>query len=506
MHTTVPEPSDGRRAAGVLLHPTSLPSGYGVGDMGDHVIAFLDWAQSAGMRIWQVLPLNPPGYGASPYGCLSSFAGNPMLIAPERLLRDGLLDADDVADVPRFDDDRVEFHLVEPYKMSLLRTAWRRFEEHASDELRDAFRAFVDADEQHEWLRDYALYMTLKERAGGLPWWEWDARFIARDAKALARVKREHADDLRFWEFVQFLFFRQWKSVCDAAHARGIRIMGDVPIYLARDSADVWSHPELFQLDERGEPIVVAGVPPDYFSATGQRWGNPLYRWDVMRETGYRWWIARVRTNLRLADLIRLDHFRGFSAYWEIPAEEPTAVHGRWMPGPGNALFDALSEALGELPLVAEDLGFITEDVHELRRSVGLPGMKILQFAFAQDDSPHQPHRYEAATVAYTGTHDNDTARGWFDHASTQERENALEYVGCSTADDIAWALIRTMYTSVAEMAIVPVQDILGLASDARMNTPGAQHGNWSWRLRAGALTHDSAARLRRLAALTGRV
>ncbi|MDQ3283784.1 MAG: 4-alpha-glucanotransferase [Acidobacteriota bacterium] len=506
MHTTVPPPNDGRRAAGVLLHPTSLPGGYGIGDMGDHVIAFLDWAQSAGMRIWQVLPLNPPGYGASPYGCLSSFAGNPLLISPQHLQRDGLLDVEDVANVRRFDDDHVEFGPVETYKMSLLRIAWRRFQEDATAAQRAELRAFVDAEEQQEWLAGYALYMTLKERAGGLPWWEWDAPFVARDAKALARVSKVHADDLRFWEFVQFLFFGQWKSVCDAARARGIRIMGDVPIYVARDSADVWSNPELFQLDEQGEPTVVAGVPPDYFSATGQRWGNPLYRWDVMRETGYRWWIARVRTNLRFADLIRLDHFRGFAAYWEIPAEEPTAVHGRWMPGPGAALFDALRDALGDLPLVAEDLGFITEDVHELRKSVGLPGMKILQFAFAQDDSTHLPHRYDCHTVAYTGTHDNDTARGWFDHANEQERENALNYVGCSTANEIAWALIRAAYTSVAETAIVPVQDILGLGSDARMNTPGAEHHNWSWRVRVGALTHESAARLRRLGVLTGRV
>jgi 4-alpha-glucanotransferase len=506
MHTSVHPPVDRLRAAGILLHPTSLPGSYGIGDLGDEAIGFLDWAQSAGIHIWQVLPLNPPGYGASPYGCLSSFAGNPLLISPQRLLQDELLDADDVGEVPRFDPDYVEFEPVSAYKMALLRTSWRRFQERATAEQRAALAAFITADEQREWLDDYTLYMTLKELAGGGPWWEWEPDLVARDENAIARAREEHADDIAFWEYVQFLFFRQWATVREAAHARGIRIMGDVPIYVAGDSADVWGNRELFQLDEQGLPTVIAGVPPDYFSATGQRWGNPIYRWDVHRETEFRWWIARVKTNLRFADLIRLDHFRGFAAYWEIPADEPTAVHGRWMPGPGTALFDALRTALGELPLVAEDLGFITEDVHELRKSVGLPGMKILQFAFAQDDSPHLPHRYEPETVAYTGTHDNDTARGWFDHATDEERDNALNYLGCATADDIAWGLIRAAYTSVADTAIVPVQDVLGLGADARMNVPGAEHDNWSWRLQPGALTHESAIKLRRLAQVTGRI
>ncbi len=506
MHTSVHPPVDRERAAGVLLHPTSLPGSYGIGDLGDDAVVFLDWAQSAGIRIWQVLPLNPPGYGASPYGCLSSFAGNPLLISPQRLLQDELLDADDVAEVPRFDTEYVEFEPVSEYKMALLRTSWRRFQERATEEQRDALAAFISAEEQREWLDDYTLYMTLKELAGGGPWWEWDAELVVRDAKAIARTRKEHAADIAFWEYVQFLFFRQWAMVREAAHARGIRIMGDVPIYVAGDSADVWGNRELFQLDEQGLPTVVAGVPPDYFSATGQRWGNPIYRWEAMRETEFRWWVARVKTNLRFADLIRLDHFRGFAAYWEIPVDEPTAVHGRWMPGPGIALFDALRSALGELPLVAEDLGFITEDVHELRKSTGLPGMKILQFAFAQDDSPHLPHRYDPETVAYTGTHDNDTARGWFDQATDEERDNALHYLGCTAADDIAWGLIRAAYTSVADTAIVPVQDVLGLGADARMNVPGAEHDNWSWRLQGGALTHESAIKLRRLAQVTGRI
>lgn len=342
MHTSVPPPSDARRAAGVLLHPTSLPGSYGIGELGDDVIAFLDWAQSAGMKLWQVLPLNPPGYGASPYGCLSSFAGNPLLISPQRRLQEERRVLDDVAELPRFSDEHVEFSRVEAYKSALLRTSWRRFQERATPAQRAALEAFVAAEEQREWLDDYTIYMTLKDLAGGKAWWDWDAPFVTRDANALERVRRERADDIRFWEYVQYLFFTQWQFVRDAAHARGIRILGDVPIYVAGDSADVWGNPELFQLGEDGLPTVVAGVPPDYFSATGQRWGNPLYRWDVMRETGYGWWIARVKTNLRFADEIRLDHFRGFAAYWEIPAEEPTAVHGRWIPGPGMRLFEAL--------------------------------------------------------------------------------------------------------------------------------------------------------------------
>jgi len=496
MHTSTHAPSE-HRAAGVLLHPTSLPGRYGIGDLGDELTQFLDWAASAGMRLWQVLPLNPPGYGSSPYGCVSSFAGNPLLISPQRLLHENLLEPEDVGEVPRFAHEHVEVDRVTPLKFALLRTAWRRFRDH------DALDAF--AAEQREWLDDYALFMALKQHADGAPWWEWDRRIARREAASLRRTREQHADEIRFWQFTQFLFFRQWAAVRGEAHARGIRIIGDVPIYVACDSADVWGHRELFEIAANGQPTVVAGVPPDYFSATGQRWGNPLYRWDRMRETGYRWWIARVRTNLRFADILRLDHFRGFVAYWEIPANEPTAMHGRWMPGPSIELFEALRNALGELPLIAEDLGFITQDVHELRRAIGLPGMRILQFGFGQNDSPHLPHRYEPHTVAYTGTHDNDTARGWFTSASEEERDAASTYLGC-TEENVSWCLIRAAYTSVAETAIVPVQDVLDLGSEARMNLPGAEHDNWTWRLAPGALTYDHASQLRRLAEMAGRV
>ena len=498
MHTTVHPPSNGR-AAGVLLHPTSLPGDYGIGDVGNHLIAFLDWAALAGMRVWQVLPLNPPGYGYSPYGCLSSFAGNPLLISPQKLLQEGLLDPADVSTLPQFPDDRVEFEQVCELKYGLLRKAWRRFDDVAS------LDTFCAAPEQCDWLDDYALFMSLKERAGGAPWWEWDPKLARREAKAIERAREELVDDIGFWRFTQFLFFRQWQEVREAAHARSIRILGDVPIYVAWDSADVWGNRELFELDAKGYPTVVAGVPPDYFSETGQRWGNPLYRWEKLKETNYKWWIERVRANLRFADVVRLDHFRGFAAYWEIPAAEPTAIHGRWMPGPGKALFDAIRGALGELPLVAEDLGFITEDVHELRRAINVPGMRILQFGFAQADSPHLPHRFEPRMVVYTGTHDNDTAHGWFATAPEEERAASRDYLGCEETD-IAWGLIRTAYTSVADTAIVPVQDILGLGTEGRMNRPGAEHGNWSWRVRPGALTREHAERLHRLAEITGRV
>jgi 4-alpha-glucanotransferase len=499
------DPTPRKRTAGVLIHPTSLPGVHGVGELGDHVIEFLDWAASAGQKLWQVLPLNPPGYGASPYGSLSSFAGNWLMISPQRLMQDGLLDPADMPEVPEFAEDHVEFDRANRYKQSILRVAWRHFRKNPSQELQGQFDSFCKAPEQRDWLDDYALFMAAKESRGGAPWWEWGEGLASHSPPALQAARKKFAEEVSYWQFVQFLFFRQWHIVREAARERGIAIMGDIPIYVASDSADVWANRELFHLDERGLPRVVAGVPPDYFSSTGQRWGNPLYRWDVMRENGYRWWVARVRNNLALADLVRLDHFRGFAEYWEIPALEPTAVRGRWMPGPGVDLFNTLREKLGALPLVAEDLGFITPDVHELRRAIGAPGMRILQFAFGEGNSPHIPHMLEPHTVIYTGTHDNDTARGWFDHASPAERDNAMTHMGFTSPDEAAWAMIRTAYTSIAETAIVPLQDILGLGSEARMNTPGADKHNWSWRLRAGALTREHAERLRKLAMVSGR-
>jgi 4-alpha-glucanotransferase len=494
-------PLDSARTAGVLLHPTSLPGKFGVGDLGDELVAFLDWAASAGMRIWQLLPLNPPGYGYSPYGCVSSYAGNPLLISPERLLEAQLLPEDALDGAPEFDDDHVEFDRVLDFKTQLLRTSFAHFERKASAEHRAALRSF---ERDNRWLPDWALFAALKDANGQSAWSTWPRELMMRDRDALAEAQRTLAEDIRFHKYVQWLFFLQWAAVRQAADARGIDIMGDIPIYVACDSADVWANREIFQLDENGQPTVVAGVPPDYFSETGQRWGNPLYRWDLMRERRFRWWISRIRAALRFAGIIRLDHFRGFAAYWEVPADEETAIHGRWVPGPGRALFDAIRAAIPDVRLVAEDLGFITSEVEELRRAAGIPGMKILQFGFSAADSPHLPHHYEPATVVYTGTHDNDTARGWFESASERERALAAEYLGCD-AKNVAWGLTRAAYESVAQTAIVPVQDILDLGSDARMNRPGAASGNWSWRMRPGSLTAEDAKRMRRLAEITGR-
>ena len=501
-NAAVTDRRDSNRAAGILLHPTSLPGRFGVGDLGDTLIEFLDWLATAGMRVWQVLPLNPPGYGNSPYGCLSSYAGNPLVISPDRLVRDHLLPEHALDDAPQFDDDHVDFDRVAQFKSTLLRTSFAFFEENATSDQRAALRSF---ERDNKWLPDWALFAALKEHHEQRQWSAWPRALMTRDRDAMSDAQRELANDIRFHKYVQWLFFSQWAAVREAADSRGIDIMGDVPIYVAADSADVWANRDVFQLDENGEPTVIAGVPPDYFSETGQRWGNPLYRWDVMRERRFRWWISRIRAARRFADIIRLDHFRGFAAYWEIPASEATAVHGRWVPGPGRALFDAIRNALGDFPLVAEDLGFITPEVHELRRAIDIPGMKILQFGFSQLNSPHLPHNYEKKTVAYTGTHDNDTARGWFATSKPSEQSLVREYLSCHDDENVAWSLIHIAFESVAQTAIVPVQDVLDLGSEARMNRPGATAGNWSWRMQPGALDVDHAARLKRLAQITGR-
>jgi 4-alpha-glucanotransferase len=491
------------RNAGVLLHPTSLPGRYGIGDLGDELIAFLDWTRDAGMKIWQLLPLNPPGYGNSPYGCHSSYAGNPLVISPDGLLRDGLLPEDALVGIPKFPDDHVDFDRVTAFKNDLLRQSWEYFNKHAREDHQYAQKRF---QEDNKWLDDWAVYAALKKRYNDARWSEWPHPIAARDHAAISAAKKELATEIRFQKYIQFLFFRQWAAIREAADARGIDILGDVPIYVASDSADVWANPELFQLDANGDPTVVAGVPPDYFSETGQRWGNPLYRWDVIRERKYRWWVSRFRAALRFADIVRIDHFRGFAAYWEIPASEPTAINGRWMPGPGRQLFDAVRAALGDLPLIAEDLGFITPEVHELRKAIGVPGMKILQFAFSKVNSPHLPHCYDPMTVVYTGTHDNDTARGWYATATPEERQLVEMYLGINGQGPIEWALTRAAFTSVAQTAIVPAQDILGLGSEARMNRPGDGDENWSWRCLPDALTAEHSQRLRKLAEITGRI
>jgi len=483
------------RLSGILLHPTSLPGPYGIGDIGPEAFKWLEFLDAAGCGLWQVLPLGPTGYGDSPYQCFSAFAGNPYLISPDSLMEDGLLTADDLANRPLLPADHVDFGKVIVWKLSLLDRAFNRFQQGISANLRAEYDAFCAA--QADWLDDFALFMALKEVHGGASWVNWEAPLRDRKATALRQALQKHRLDVQRQIFRQFIFFRQWQALRSRAQALGIQIIGDIPIFVAHDSADVWVQRELFYLDAEGNPTVVAGVPPDYFSPTGQLWGNPLYRWDVHRASGYAWWLARIRSVLALVDIIRLDHFRGFAAYWEVPAGNPTAEIGRWVRGPGKDLFETVRAALGELPIIAEDLGVITPDVVELRDGLGLPGMKIFQFAFANDASdPFLPHNYPRHCVVYTGTHDNDTAWGWYQRVDEKEKDFFRRYVA-RDGRDVAWDMIRAVWSSVATFALAPMQDVLGLDNTARMNYPGNPSGNWSWRMSANALDDALCARLK---------
>jgi 4-alpha-glucanotransferase len=492
------------RAAGLLLHSTSLPGRFGVGDLGPEADRFLEWARAAGATVWQVLPLNPPGPGESPYAGLSAFAGNPLLISPERLAEEGLLPSAALASAPAFPEERFEVPGVRRWKDAVLRQSWERFRKGAPPPLREAFEAFHRAPEESAWLHDWTLFAALSERFRHTGWIHWPGGLARREPAALEEARRQLAGEIAYQAYLQFLFRRQWNRLREEARRRGVVLVGDAPIYVSHHSSDVWAHRELFTLDANGMPETVAGVPPDYFSETGQLWGYPLYRWEQMRRDGYAWWIARFAAILRLADLVRVDHFRGFASFWEVPASSRTAVEGRWVEGPGRAFFDVLREALGGLPLIAEDLGTITEDVRELLAVTGIPGMRVLQFAFSEDDSPHAPHRHIGNTVVYTGTHDNDTARGWFAGLESVERRRALDYLG-GDGREIEWDLIRAACQSVADRAVVPLQDVFGLGSEARMNTPAQGAGNWVWRARRQDFSPERAARLRRLVELTGR-
>ncbi|MCB1057958.1 MAG: 4-alpha-glucanotransferase [Acidobacteria bacterium] len=498
-----------RRTAGLLLHPTSLPGPFGIGDLGPRALDFLDWAERAGQQLWQVLPLGPTHGSGAPYGCLSAFAGNPLLLSPELLHRQGLLGTADLRSLPDFPSDRVDFQRVGPWKQRLLRRSWEIFRERGTPGQRQRLEAFRQDPEQRSWLDDWTLFAALRDAHQGAGWWTWDTELRARQPEALAEARRRLADELEFHAYLQHQFFLQWSLLREHAHSRGIRLLGDLPIYVALDSAEVWAQPHLFDLDAEGMPRAVAGVPPDYFSPTGQLWGNPLYRWDRMAEDGFSWWIRRLRANLWLTDVVRLDHFRGFAAYWSVPAGETTAIRGEWIPGPGAELFEAFLRELGELPLVAEDLGVITPDVVALRDGFGLPGMHVLQFGLTDPESIHAPHNHVRRAVVYTGTHDNDTTVGWYESLDRRERREVRRYTG-STSKTMHWALIRLAYTSVAETAVVPVQDVLGLGAEARMNTPGVADGNWGWRYEESSYEHatlslELAARLRELAAVTGR-
>lgn len=486
------------RSSGILLHPTSLPGPYGIGDLGDSARRFADFLADSGQTLWQVLPLGPTGYGDSPYQCFSALAGNPLLIALETM---------DVRKPPSFPADEVDFARVIPWKMAILEEAARRYFAGPSD---PEFAAFCR--QNASWLDDFALFMALKQHHGEVVWSRWEPGARARETHSLGQWRERLAPTIAAHRYFQFLFFRQWNALREYCHARKIRIMGDVPIYVAHDSADVWARPEAFQLDANGDPTVVAGVPPDYFSATGQRWGNPIYRWETLAADGYRWWLERFHAILAQFDVVRLDHFRGFEAYWEVPASEPTAEHGRWVKGPGAALFEAARREFRELPFVAENLGVITPEVEAIRTAFDLPGMSILQFAFGDDPQgpSFRPHNYPRNLVAYTGTHDCDTTAGWWASEGRgestrtaegieREREFTRRYLNTG-GREMHWEFIRALEASVADTVLIPLQDVLGLGSAARMNQPATLGGNWRWRYLENRLTPEIASRLLALA------
>ncbi|MDX6288420.1 MAG: 4-alpha-glucanotransferase, partial [Blastocatellia bacterium] len=464
---------------------------------------------------WQMLPLGPTGYGDSPYACYSAFGGNTLLISPDRLVADGLMRKEELGRIPEPSDAGVDFEGVVKFKEVILRDAFSAFKREGDQELGTAFQEF--SRRNAGWLEDYALFRALKDQQGGIAWHQWDGALVRRERGAIQSARAELSEQIEAQKFYQFLFFRQWFDLKSYCNDRGIKIVGDIPIFVAHDSADVWTNPDQFKLNPDGTPVVVAGVPPDYFSKTGQLWGNPLYNWERMLDDGFAWWIERVKATLQTVDIVRIDHFRGFVACWEIPGGDQTAERGRWVEAPGRELFKAIRDALGELPIIAEDLGVITPEVEKLRDDCGFPGMRILQFAFSSDAGNHDlPHNYHSNVVVYTGTHDNDTTVGWFQSVAGEgstrdsaqieiEREFCLQYLN-TDGKEINWDFIRAVWSSVANTAVVPLQDLLGLGTDARMNLPNSTSGNWSWRFKAGELNDELAKRLRHLTKLYGRV
>ena len=491
------------RASGILLHPTSLPGKYGIGTLGTSAYEFIDFLVKAKQQYWQILPLGPTGYADSPYQCFSAHAGNPNLIDLDILVKSRLLAADDLADYPHFPESTIDFEGVQQTRLPLLHKAYHSFTLNANNVDKMAYRNFLK--DQAIWINDYALFRAIKANRDQKPWYLWENPLKMREPEAIKAIQTLLHEEIDFHKFMQFLFFRQWIAVKDYAHTHKVKIIGDIPLYVALDSADAWANPEIFEFDENLNPIRVGGVPPDYFSETGQLWGNPLFRWDVLKETGYRWWIDRIRTSLFLYDIIRIDHFRGFAAYWAVPAAEKTAIKGEWIPCPGKEFFDALRTEFGILPIIAEDLGVITPDVEELRDGFDLPGMKILQFAFdSSEANDYIPHNYVKNCIVYTGTHDNDTVVGWFNAATPDDRKYVLDYM--NTVDhDIHWSFIRLAWSSVAYTAIVPMQDLLGLGTTARMNLPGTTQNNWQWRALPDDFSPELAAKLAHLTLLYGR-
>jgi 4-alpha-glucanotransferase len=503
------------RSSGILLHLTSLPGAHGIGDLGDEAYRFVDFLVNSGQSLWQILPLGPTGYGDSPYASYSAFAGNTLLISLPFLVRENLLTNALLEDAPAFPQERVDFEGAHEFKQSLLRQAFVNFQKMTNQTLRHEFEEFCQS--AASWLEDYALFRALKDEHGGIAWNEWKKPLAQRETVALAQARERLREEIEAQKFYQFLFFKQWFALKSYANTRGVKLIGDIPIFVAQDSADVWTNPEQFKLDEQSVPVVVAGVPPDYFSKTGQLWGNPLYNWEHMIADNFRWWIERVRATLHTIDIVRIDHFRGFAACWEIPGGDKTAERGQWVNAPGRELFDAIKAALGTLPIIAEDLGVITPDVEALRDDFGFPGMRILQFSFGGDPANQDlPHNYHRNVVVYTGTHDNDTTVGWFeseagagstrDAAQIQrEREFCLKYLD-STGEEIHWDFIRAVMASVASIAIVPLQDLLGLGTKARMNLPNTTSGNWAWRYKPDALTPQLAQRLKDMSHIYGRL
>ena len=503
------------RCSGILLHPTSLPSPFGIGDFGEEAFRFVRQLSDAGQAIWQMLPLGPAGYGNSPYTLYSAFAGNPLLISLEQIAKKGLLTSEDVNSAPSFPEDTVDYKLVEEWKLPVLTKAYQNFRENAGRQQRQVFEKFcVD---QQDWLDDYTLFISLKNHFGFEKiWTAWSKDLVQRKPQALRQWRDRLNDEITCHKYWQFEFHRQWNALRQEARERGVKMMGDIPIYVSHDSADVWAHPEQFCLDEDGDASFVAGVPPDYFSKTGQLWGNPIYRWDEMERSGFQWWIERFRATFDRFDLVRLDHFRGFQAYWQVAAGEKTAERGEWVEAPGAALFQAAKEKLGDLEMVAENLGEITPEVEKLRKETGLPGMAVLQFAFGTDAQARTflPYNYERNLFAYTGTHDNDTTVGWWnstggdstrsDEDIRKEKAFALQFLG-ESGEEINWKLIRALSSSVANAVVFPMQDVLGLSSESRMNRPGAAAGNWEWRMQLGAFSAGIQARLREFAVAYGR-
>ena len=489
------------RASGILLHPTSLPGRYGIGDLGQTAYRFVDFLAEAKQQLWQILPLGPTGHGNSPYMCYSAMAGNPLLISLDALVEQGLLKTEDLIEAPIFSHERVEYERVIPYKFALLKQAAETFQTAESQE----FEQFCQ--DQASWLEDYSLFMALKDAYHGASWSEWDSAVARREPEALETWRTKLADAIFLQKFLQFEFCRQWFALKAYANERHIQIIGDMPIYVAHDSADVWAFPENFMIDpETLQPSQMAGVPPDYFSDTGQLWGNPTYNWEVLKETQFDWWLKRIKTSLAYVDQIRIDHFRGFESYWAVPEGEETAMQGEWIAAPGVALFERVEAVLGKLPFLAEDLGIITPEVEALRDQFNFPGMKILQFGFGSDHrNPYLPFNCDRNFVIYTGTHDNDTTVGWYSHANDYEKHRLSDFVGGIASESVHWVMIRLALSSIATLAIIPLQDLLGLGSEARMNTPGLAEGNWEWRFDAAMLSPTLCQRFTILTELYGR-